>query len=303
MSCEQLKTWWPEYWEDALGQEERRMLEAHFASCEECRREARDLRETWMALGSLPEDEPSPMLRQRFDALLAGWQARQPAATRLGADGADAADIGGSAPPAWPPRRERPARDRVRWWQSTLGWPIGAAAAAALLLGFGFLLGRDTTGASSRTEIAELRNELHGMRQMVAISLLHQDSVTERLRGVSWSYQLERPDTEIVNTLLDTLAHDQNVNVRLAAIDALRQFATITPDQQNQPLRSALVQAIDRQPSPLVQIALIDTMVQLREHRAVNVLRGLAADANANKAVRQRATWGIQQLNAPPSAS
>ncbi len=285
MSCEQLKTWWPEYWDDALGQEERRMLEAHFASCEECRREARELRETWMALGSLPEEEPSPMLRQRFDALLAGWQANQPPTSD-------------AAPNAWPPKRvDRATREPVRWWQSTLAWPVGLAAAASLLLAFGFMLGRDTTGASSRTEIAELRNELHGMRQMVAISLLHQDSVTERLRGVSWSYQLERPDTEIVNTLLDTLAHDQNVNVRLAAIDALRQFAIITPDQQNQPLRSALVQAIDRQPSPLVQIALIDTMVQLREHRAVDVLRGLAADANANKAVRQRATWGIQQLS------
>ncbi len=92
MSCEQLKTWWPEYWDDGLGQEERRMLEAHFASCEECRREARELRETWMALGSLPEEEPSPMLRQRFDALLAGWQANQPASRDV-------------APNAWPPKR------------------------------------------------------------------------------------------------------------------------------------------------------------------------------------------------------
>ncbi len=296
MSCEQLKTWWPEYWDDGLGQEERRMLEAHFASCEECRREARELRETWMALGTLPEEEPSPMLRQRFDALLAGWQANQ-------TNQANQPASRDAAPNAWPPKRvERETRQSVRWWQSPFAWPVGLAAAASLLLAFGFMLGRDTTGASSRTEIAELRNELHGMRQMVAISLLHQDSVTERLRGVSWSYQLERPDTEIVNTLLDTLAHDQNVNVRLAAIDALRQFAIITPDQQNQPLRSALVQAIDRQPSPLVQIALIDTMVQLREHRAVDVLRGLAADANANKAVRQRATWGIQQLNAPSAS-
>jgi hypothetical protein len=285
MSCEQLKTWWPEYWDDALGHEERRALEAHFASCEACRREARELRDTWQALAALPDEEPSPLLRQRFDALLEGWQARE----REQAPG----ELVSREQAPW----ARATRDRVRWWQSPFAWPAGALAAAALLLIVGFLIGRDTSGTSSRTEIAELRNELHGMRQMVAISLLHQESVTERLRGVSWSYQLDSPDAEIVNTLLDTLGHDQNVNVRLAAIDALRQFARTSPDQQNQPLRAALMRSIDTQPSPLVQIALINTMVELREHRAVDVLRTLAADANTNKAVRQRATWGVRQLS------
>jgi len=38
MSCEQLKGSFPEYWDGALPLEERRALEAHFASCEDCRR-------------------------------------------------------------------------------------------------------------------------------------------------------------------------------------------------------------------------------------------------------------------------
>jgi HEAT repeats len=92
------------------------------------------------------------------------------------------------------------------------------------------------------------------------------------------------------------MTHDQNVNVRLAAIDVLKQFAQSPSDQQNRPLRDALVQSISTQPSPLVQISLIDTMVQLRERDAVRVLRTLADDATVNKAVRQRATWGVRQL-------
>lgn len=281
MSCEQLKSSFPEYWDGTLPLEERRALEAHFASCESCRLEARELRDAWQALDALPEEEPSPMLRQRFDAMLEGWQVREL--------------------PVQPPRaRATPARatsDRSRWWQLPFVWSTGALAAAALLLTVGFLLGRDTSSTSSGTEIAELRSELHGMRQMVAISLLHQESVTERLRGVSWSNQLDAPDAEIVNTLLDTLSHDANVNVRLAAIDALRQFAQTTPDPQNRPLRAALVRSISAQSSPLVQIELIDTMVQLRERDAVGVLRTLADDATVNKAVRQRATWGVRQLS------
>jgi hypothetical protein len=281
MSCEQLKSSFPEYWDGMLPLEERRALEAHFASCESCRLEARELRDAWQALDALPEEEPSPMLRQRFDAMLEGWQVREL--------------------PVRPPRARatsaRTTSDRSRWWQSPFVWSTGALAAAALLLTVGFLLGRDTSSSSSRTEIAELHSELHGMRQMVAISLLHQESVTERLRGVSWSNQLDAPDAEIVNTLIDTLSHDANVNVRLAAIDALRQFAQTTPDPQSRPLRAALVRSISVQSSPLVQIELIDTMVQLRERDAVGVLRTLADDATVNKAVRQRATWGMRQLS------
>jgi uncharacterized protein (UPF0147 family) len=281
MSCEQLKSSFPEFWDGTLPLEERRALEAHFASCESCRLEARELRDAWQALDAFPEEEPSPMLRQRFDAMLEGWQVREL--------------------PVQPPRARatspRATSDRSRWWQTPFVWSTGALAAAALLLTVGFLLGRDTSASSSRTEIAELRSELHGMRQMVAISLLHQESVTERLRGVSWSNQLDAPDAEIVNTLLDTLSHDANVNVRLAAIDALRQFAQTTPDPQRGPLRAALVRSISVQSSPLVQIELIDTMVQLRERDAVGVLRTLADDATVNKAVRQRATWGVRQLS------
>jgi len=282
MSCEQLKGSFPEYWDGALPLEERRALEAHFASCEDCRREAQELRGAWQAMDALPDEEPSPLLRQRFDAMLEGWQVRDLPVTPLRP-------------------RQASTPERPRWWQSPFVWSSSALMAATLLLAFGFLMGRglstNDSSAAARLEIADLRTELHGMRQMVAISLLHQDSVTERLRGVSWSNQLDAPDAEIVNTLVDTLTHDANVNVRLAAIDALRQFAQTTPDGQNQQLRAALVQSISTQSSPLVQISLIDTMVQLRERNAVTVLRTLADDATANKAVRQRATWGVRQLS------
>lgn len=296
MSCEQLKASFPEYWEGTLPLEARRALEAHFASCESCRLEARELRDAWQTLDALPEEEPSPMLRQRVEAMVEGWQVRD----LPGRDVPIAATVLPAKPVqtiAFRAREHERDHDPRRWWQSPFVWSTGALVAATLFLAFGYMLGRDLSRSSSNTEIAELRSELHGMRQMVAISLLHQESVTERLRGVSWSNQLDAPDAEIVNTLLDTLSHDTNVNVRLAAIDALRQFAQTTPDTQNRPLRAALVQSLGTQSSPLVQVALIDTMVELREHKAVDVLRTLAADETANKVVRQRATWGVRQLS------
>ena len=128
------------------------------------------------------------------------------------------------------------------------------------------------------------------MRQMVALSLLQQQSASERLKGVSWSNQLDQPGAEVLSALLDTLMHDPNVNVRLASIDALKRFGA------TQSVRRGVLQALEEQESPLVQIALIDFMVKTNERESVETLRRLAQDPHVNETVRARAAWGLQQL-------
>ena len=77
------------------------------------------------------------------------------------------------------------------------------------------------------------------MRQMLMLSLMQQQSATERLRGVSGSVQIDQPGAEIVRALLETLMHDPNVNVRLACVDALRRFS------EQDVVRRGTVQALD----------------------------------------------------------
>jgi HEAT repeat protein len=93
-----------------------------------------------------------------------------------------------------------------------------------------------------------------------------------------------------MRALLDTLMHDPNVNVRLATVDALRQFG-------NQPVvRRGLVEAMTRQESPMVQIALIDLAVDLHEKESIDTLRELTQDQNLDPAVRDRAQKGLTEL-------
>jgi hypothetical protein len=142
----------------------------------------------------------------------------------------------------------------------------------------------------SPPEVRELSREVRDLRQMVTLSLLQQQSASERLKGVSWSNQLDRPGDEVVTALIDTLMHDTNVNVRLASIDALKRFA------ERDIVRRAAVEALDTQKSPLVQMALIDFVVETQDHAALGALRRLSGDAQVNEAVRARAMWGIDQL-------
>ena len=124
----------------------------------------------------------------------------------------------------------------------------------------------------------------------MALSLLQQQSASERLRGVSWAYQVEPPDTAVLTALLAAVNHDPNVNVRLAAVDALRPFAS-SPGARN-----AAIEALSRQTSPIVQVALIDLLVDLKEKSAEQALRSVASDSAADAGVRERAHWALETL-------
>jgi hypothetical protein len=298
MQCEQLKERLADYWAGTLSQADRHGVEAHVAACEPCRIEAAELGETWRALGTIPDAEPSPALEARFHAMLDAWRDGERAAAASAAGAMGAAGAINVLPMTPVSRRALPgelaqaARDR----RASLWRPALQMAAAVLLLVGGFAAGRIWPNAAhdqARNEVSELRGELRGMRETVAMTLLQQDSAIGRLQGVSWSHQLERPSDQVLSTLLDTLRHDPNFNVRLASIDALRAFAGVDR------VRTGLVDVLSSKgaTSPMVQIALIDALTDLRERRSVDALRTLAADQKQIEAVRQRARRGIQQLS------
>ena len=138
--------------------------------------------------------------------------------------------------------------------------------------------------------MAQMREEVNSMRQLVALSLMQQQSASERMKGVSWAYRVPSSDTEVLSALLDSVNHDPNVNVRLAAVDALHAFGS------SPVTRTAIVQAIPKKTSSVVQISLIDLAVDLKIAEAPAELRQLAADGSVDSSVRDHAKWAIGKL-------
>ena len=256
MKCEDCRVRMPEYWQEELDAEQQAHMEMHLASCTACREEAETLRVIWSGLGEIPGERPRRELRARFYERLDAYQ-----------HGFAEAD---------PPSRERKG---AMWW---------VAAAAMLVIGFaaGFLI----DSRRDNVQLAELRNEVGSMRQMVTLSLLQQQNASDRLKGVNWAYRFERSDTDVLAALLHTVNHDASVSVRLAAVDAMRSF------EDSPIVRKAVVQAIGKQDSPMVQIALIDQLTDLHEREAVPALQSLAQNAAVNPEVRQRAQWALGRL-------
>jgi hypothetical protein len=226
----------------------------------------------WRCLG-LVEAEPSDATerRRRFDVMLAGYHAGAGAVAH--------------------------ANGRSRWSVGAWAWrpvvrPVWAlaAAAAALMIGVGVGWQATRVRGPEPSDLQVLREEVRDLRQMVSLSLLQQQSASERLKGVAWVAQLESDDDTVVAALLDTLSSDSNVNVRLASLEALKRFAT------RDVVRRGAVAALGRQTSPLVQIALIDFVVEEGVRDADGALRRLAADADLHEAVRSRAELGLRQV-------
>ena len=90
---------------------------------------------------------------------------------------------------------------------------------ALLLAGFlgGRYLDRDT---KENERMAAVQQELVYMRELVVVSMLKQQSPSERLQGVSFSMDQKQPDGKVLEALLHTLRYDNSVDVRLAALDA-----------------------------------------------------------------------------------
>jgi len=110
-----------------------------------------------------------------------------------------------------------------------------------------------TSKESTRGEIDQLRAEMDTMSRAVTISLLQHQSASERLRAVSWS-RVAGSDNQVLTALLDSARHDPNVNVRLAAVDALAAHA------DSGPVRTGLIDTLAMESSPLVQLAVLEAV-------------------------------------------
>ncbi len=231
MRCDEMSERIPEWLSGELDGARLEELRAHLATCRGCADEAAALEKLWRELGEPSADAPSEAMRGRFAALLAAEKARP---------------AGGVLPFA--PRGAGAAH--------RFGPALMRFAAVAALLAVGVLVG---TGMSRRRDdaaIADLRSEVHSLHETVALALLAEKSPSERLKGVSYGRPLSGDDDSVAAALFQTLLNDPNVNVRLAALDALRPRAERPAD------RPRLVAAVAAEDSPLVQLSLINVLLE-----------------------------------------
>ncbi len=158
-------------------------------------------------------------------------------------------------------------------------------AVACFLLGVTFSRSGDGTnvGGGTRQTLESLARQIAELDEAVALVKLEQASASERLQAVHWIGDQGRSDTALVEALGSVLETDENVNVRLAAIDALSGLAG-EPE-----VRSLLIKTLKSPQSPLVRIALIEQLVGQSDPEVIALFKTIAADESNHAAVRERA--------------
>jgi hypothetical protein len=267
MNCENIREQLPECLAGRLSEGARERLIEHLEGCSACRAELAHLGIVWRGLEALKlEAEPGAAMKGRFQSTLAAFET-----------GLEQGRLEG------PPQPARSLHAPPRWV-----WQLAAGLAA---LAIGMIAGRALAPRpQAAPEIAQLQGQVESLHELVALSLMQQQSPASRIQGVSYADRMTQPDPQVEQALLYAVSHDSNVNVRLSAVDALDRYAG-DPN-----VRRALAAALAVQDSPLTQVALIDLAVKSKDRDCAPALRRLASRPEADEAVRQRAQWAIGQL-------
>ncbi len=149
---------------------------------------------------------------------------------------------------------------------------------------------KETSLTKVQQEVATLRKELKVTQELVVLGLLRKESAAERLKGLQYASHLPELKPEVLRSLVRTLRQDENINVRLAAIETLRAYG------QNPKVREAFLARLETASEIPEQLSVMETLVGLRMQEALPQLKHLTEDETVDPLIRQKAQQSIQLL-------
>lgn len=138
--------------------------------------------------------------------------------------------------------------------------------------------------------VVRLEQELINTKKLMLDQMNNDLSASQRMLGVYAANTLTDSDDEIINALANTMETDASSNVRLAAMEALSRF------YHEPKVKSLLIQSMTKQKDPVVQIALIQLLVQMKEKSILQDLEKMTHQNHQVKAVKDEAYKGIFKL-------
>ena len=259
MEKEKLEALLIEYIDGNLNETDRLQVEQELAKSDEAYLLYEQLRQVIQLIEKSEAIEPGSKLKQGFDSFLK-------------------TEIGSNQKP----------KGKTLFFQSN----VHRIAAGVVLVMLGISIAYQVNkNYKQEQELTKLQNEMNATKQMMMAMLDNQQSASQRMVGTTVAYKMDKMDDEIVSALAKSLNEDPNTNVRLAALEALSKF------HQELGVQKVLIQSLSMQKDPLVQIALIQLLVQMKEKSVVKDLERSADDPVTLKAVKDEAYSGIMKLS------
>ncbi|HEX2394801.1 MAG TPA: zf-HC2 domain-containing protein, partial [Bacteroidales bacterium] len=171
MKCEEIGSMMIDYIDNSLDRTQRELVESHVATCERCLDELKDFQQILNNMDSGKMEQPDESLRINFYHMLHGEL------NKLGME------------------KDKPVASKIYKFSS-----FYKIAAGIMLFIAGSLTGAlmfKNTG-NGNTELTDLKAEMQNMKEMVMLSMLKEESPSQRIQAVSYSDDLAEPDITVL---------------------------------------------------------------------------------------------------------
>lgn len=269
MQCYEAESLLVDYLDAQLHPSDKKPLEKHLQSCPLCRQALEEYRQLFAAIESNKAEKPGPALREKFENMLQSELNINATAVIV--------------------NKDKEEDSKVVPMKRSLWYKI---AASIILIASGVFIGTliNTNKTNENIQVADLKNEVKEMRETLMFNLLTEESASERIKAVSYADEINNPDSKIVAALITTMNEDKNVNVRLAALNAVSKFS----DSRN--VSDALIASLGKQTEPLMQIALINILTEKKATKAKEPIQEILKDEKTLQPVKEIARRGLKLL-------
>ena len=159
------------------------------------------------------------------------------------------------------------------------------AASVLLLVAVGIWIGQLTSKNNVKGMYAAIESQ-----KIIMQNLIESQNTSSRIQGINVSYQLDRIDEDVLQTLHHTLLNDPSDNVKLATVNALAEFS------QEEAVKTVLLDALQKVSVPIVRINIIHTLVRIKDESAAKTFEELLEDEDLDDAVREELHKGLIKI-------
>ncbi|WP_299221555.1 HEAT repeat domain-containing protein [uncultured Aquimarina sp.] len=262
MNCNQIEEQLIDYLDNNLDQKEHRVIATHLTTCNSCQESLQELQLVFGGIDNDPVELPDASMKVNFEEMLQKEK-------EILSDS----------------KIVSLRKNSKNSWKTVL-----QIAATVALIVSAYFYGKQENNESFSQEMAVLEKEKVQLKQEVTISLIENKSASKRLQAVNYAEEFEKPGNEILKALINKMFYDDHINVRLAAAEALTKFS------DSEMVRKALIDALEMEQDPGMQIELIQILVSIQEKRAVPSMEKLLQNEETPSYVKDQVTIGLPSL-------
>lgn len=241
MNCENIKIYIPEYIDGKLDSTKSETIKTHLEKCDECKKIYNKLHSFLNFTDSLPEIETPDGMKEEFLELAELDKNNQ---------------------------------------KQKIFLPFWIKVAAVIVIAFSTFATGYFTGFKG-SENKYLQTELVQLKQEVFLANFHDLTGPQKIQTLYNVKTLDLPENNLITALVSTMNNDNNVNVRLAAINALSEMI-----DKNENVKTELINSLSVQENPLLQISLIQVLTESGITEAKDKIESISNDENTDQNVK-----------------